>query len=217
MDEVDIFHTKIANKPLRKQFDIYREELPEDILERNKKYVRWQDRKLNIAGKILLMLGFEKYGLDSKYICDLKYTKYGRPHIEELNIDFNISHSGEYVLCALSKSLKLGIDIEEKNEDLDYRTFSNIFNSKELNQIKHSENKIEKFYDYWTSKESVIKAIGKGLSLPLKEIKIYKESVNYDDQVWHIRNLEINELYSSKLATNSSSFKLNFHSKNLFI
>ena len=71
---------------------------------------------------------------------------------------FNISHSGKYVLMAVSTS-EVGVDIEEiKNRDMS--SLVRIFNEAEAKMIKeHSD-----FYYLWCAKESLIKCMGLSVS-----------------------------------------------------
>ena len=88
---------------------------------------------------------------------------------------FNISHSGKYVLMAVSTA-EIGVDIEEiKNKDMS--SLIRIFNEAEAKMIKeHSD-----FYYLWCAKESLIKCMGLTVGkvreipgLPLNGLKTYK-------------------------------------------
>ena len=88
---------------------------------------------------------------------------------------FNISHSGRYVLMAVSTS-EIGVDIEEiKSKDMS--SLVRIFNEAEAKMIKeHSD-----FYYLWCAKESLIKCMGSSInkikevpSLPLNGLKTFK-------------------------------------------
>ena len=88
---------------------------------------------------------------------------------------FNISHSGKYVLMAVSTA-EIGVDIEEvKNKDMS--SLVRIFNEAEAKMIKeHSD-----FYYLWCAKESLIKCMGLSVGkvreipgLPLNGLKTYK-------------------------------------------
>lgn len=109
----------------------------------------------------------------------IKKTNYGKPYLEnELSFHFNISHSGDYVACAIDNKV-LGIDIEEK-KDIDYEGIANnFFCNDEIEFILDGNcyERLTKFYRVWTLKESYIKADGKGLSIPLNSfsIKIHED------------------------------------------
>ena len=114
---------------------------------------------------------------------------------------FNISHSGKYVLMAVSTA-EIGVDIEEiKNKDMS--SLVRIFNEAEAKMIKeHSD-----FYYLWCAKESLIKCMGLSVSkvreipgLPLNGLKTYKgkdyecKSFIYDKHIVSITR-EGNEEY----------------------
>ena len=114
---------------------------------------------------------------------------------------FNISHSGRYVLMAVSTA-EIGVDIEEiKNKDMS--PLVRIFNEAEAKMIKeHSD-----FYYLWCAKESLIKCMGLSVGkvreipgLPLNGLKTYKgkdyqcKSFIYDKHIVSITR-EGNEEY----------------------
>ena len=114
---------------------------------------------------------------------------------------FNISHSGKYVLMAVSTA-EIGVDIEEiKSKDMS--SLVRIFNEAEAKMIKeHSD-----FYYLWCAKESLIKCMGLSVGkvreipgLPLNGLKTYKgkdyqcKSFIYDKHIVSITR-EGNEEY----------------------
>lgn len=118
---------------------------------------------------------------------------------------FNISHSGKYVLMAVSTA-EIGVDIEEiKNKDMS--SLIRIFNEAEAKMIKeHSD-----FYYLWCAKESLIKCMGLTVGkvreipgLPLNGLKTYKgkdyqcKSFIYDKHIVSITR-EGNEEYEIDL------------------
>ncbi|UUZ92003.1 4'-phosphopantetheinyl transferase superfamily protein [Paenibacillus sp. P25] len=95
---------------------------------------------------------------------------YGKPHLTDYPLHFNLSHAGHWVVCAIDEA-PIGIDIEEiKPIDLTIakRFFSHV-EWMDLEQ-KPEEDKLGRFYDLWTLKESYMKNIGLGLSIPLNQI-----------------------------------------------
>ena len=114
---------------------------------------------------------------------------------------FNISHSGRYVLMAVSTA-EIGVDIEEI-KDKDMSSLVRIFNEAEAKMIKeHSD-----FYYLWCAKESLIKCMGLSVGkvreipgLPLNGLKTFKgkdyqcKSFIYDKHIVSITR-EGNEEY----------------------
>lgn len=99
---------------------------------------------------------------------------YGKPYLKGYPIiNFNISHSNDFVVCIIDDK-PIGIDIEQVKQ-IEYRDIAkNFFTTSEYNYIfkQNLESEINKFYKIWTLKESYIKCKGKGLSIPLKSFSI---------------------------------------------
>lgn len=174
--------------------------MPISIQEKNSKYRRWQDRHLHLFGKLLLLSGLKDYGYSISILDEIKFNQYSRPYVDG-NIDFNISHSGEYVICAIGKGLRLGIDIEEIIE-INLNDFRQVMTYEQWYDIIDSKDPIRSFFKYWTIKESVIKADSRGLSIPLLDIHVNNDEVFYEDKMWYLKNLNFINQYCATLATN---------------
>lgn len=89
----------------------------------------------------------------------------------------NISHSGEYFICAFSDD-KIGCDIE-KIREIDYAKISKRFFTKmekdEIESKKKDEDKLNAFFNIWVKKESYIKRDGRGMEIPLDSFSVYDE------------------------------------------
>jgi 4'-phosphopantetheinyl transferase len=104
----------------------------------------------------------------------LSINNNGKPFFEN-GPYFNISHSGHYIVMAVSTS-EVGIDIEE-NKNRDMSSLTRIFNEAEAKVIKEHQD----FYYLWCAKESLIKCMGSTIgtvkeipSLPLNGLKTFK-------------------------------------------
>lgn len=171
----------------------YLEFLPQKFKQEVLKYRRWDDRFNCLFGKLMVCMGSYILGNTSFEFEKIIKDNYGKPYLLDSNFNFNISHSGNTVVCIFSKQ-EIGIDIEEINE-IDYSLFENVFSSQELAEI--NKEGLDKFYEFWTKKESVIKAIGKGMSIPLTEIEIDKGYTTYGDDTWYTKSFKIDNKYCS--------------------
>lgn len=99
-------------------------------------------------------------------ICD----GYGKPHTN--GIEFNISHSGDYVVFACSKS-PLGIDIERIGRGIDIaeRVMTAPEYDEFLNDVKENDRE-DVFCRMWTAKESYMKCSGLGFRLPPDSFRV---------------------------------------------
>ncbi|MDA2157984.1 4'-phosphopantetheinyl transferase family protein [Bacillus cereus group sp. Bc253] len=139
-----------------------------------KKLINKKDKIRTLTGEILIRtIIIQKLKISNKYI---KFNKnqYGKPYLKDYpNFNFNISHSGDYVLCAVDNK-PIGIDVEEV-KDIEYEDIAkSFFTEKEFDYIFNEDLnfQLNKFYELWTLKESYIKCCGQGLLMPLKSFTI---------------------------------------------
>ncbi|BAP58038.1 4'-phosphopantetheinyl transferase [Thioploca ingrica] len=189
------------NKPLltdRRQD--YAVQLPMVLQQKMNRFRRWQDQQAFLFGKLLLQqaLYFMGYPADSLY--QLQYNEYNRPFLEQ-PVDFNISHAGDYVICAITTRGRVGIDIE-LIKPINLEDFQHYLTPQEWQAIISSPVSYEVFYNYWTIKESVIKADGRGLSIPLRDIHFEAGMVRLDKHNWFIHPITVDPRYPCHCATN---------------
>ena len=91
----------------------------------------------------------------------------GKPGLSTGEMAFNISHSGDRVLCAVH-STPIGVDIEQPGEYRD-RVAKRICTPEEYAYIGKDATR---FLEVWTRKEAYAKFIGRGLSITLKSVVV---------------------------------------------
>jgi 4'-phosphopantetheinyl transferase len=102
-------------------------------------------------------------------------NRYGKPALEEHDLEFNLSHSGDFALIAVTQGLKVGVDVERIRADMELeRIASRYFSQGEFSELMtvQSDQRIVAFFNLWTRKEAYIKAQGLGLSLPLESFDV---------------------------------------------
>ena len=126
-----------------------------------------------MLGEALVGLALERYWGLSLGSYRIARGEKGKPFIVDLEkIFFNISHSGDYVVCAVSDS-EIGVDIE-KRAKARMEVAGRFFHKQEVRALEavsgDEQNKL--FYDYWSVKESFLKYIGTGLTRPLNSFVV---------------------------------------------
>ena len=88
--------------------------------------------------------------------ADIGFTlgTHGKPSVPQ--VEFNLSHSGEWALIAVS-DVPLGVDIEKIRERFDYRALAKRF-------LGAEPRTVEAFFHLWTEREAYVKATGEGIS-----------------------------------------------------
>lgn len=108
-----------------------------------------------------------------------EYNPYGKPSLIVAQsgdtLRFNLSHSHELGLIAITKNRDIGVDIERINPnfpclEIAEKFFSPLENTVLRSLSEHLQNPA--FFACWTRKEAYIKAVGKGLSIPLNQFDV---------------------------------------------
>ena len=195
-----ILYTILEKSLEETRFQSLLAQLPAELQKKARRYIRRQDAEAYLLGKLLLVEGLQRFGLDGLALFhQLQYTSFGRPYLTG-PIDFNISHSGEYALCALSSQRRVGIDVEKAGPvNLDH--FRTQMTAAEWAQVSGDPDPTRAFYDYWTRKEAAIKAHGQGLSLPLKEVAIGEGEVVMEGMAWPLYEIQLSSGYVCHLVT----------------
>jgi 4'-phosphopantetheinyl transferase len=194
---VEILYTNMSMN--HKCFNDNLNKLPDNTKKSILKFYRWEDRYSALIGKLLLLKGLKNLGFHDLTIEDLNYTKNNRPYFDA-ELDFNISHSHSIVVCVLSSTVKLGIDVE-RIVPIDTTDFKSQFTSLEWNEIIHAG--ATNFFRFWTRKEAVLKADGRGLTLSMNEIDIREDSVVIGNNTWYLYEVPLHRGYSCHLATDA--------------
>ena len=134
---------------------------------RKKEHILRQKTKQNadnmLIGEILAKVAIKKtFGIDiskQEFVCN----EYGKPYLLNYpDVHFNISHSGQYVACAVSDK-PVGIDIQKISE-YNPAVAKRVCSVQELKCIESSTDKSSEFIKLWTQKEAVIKMHGTGIA-----------------------------------------------------
>ncbi|HDX9703232.1 TPA: 4'-phosphopantetheinyl transferase superfamily protein [Bacillus thuringiensis] len=110
----------------------------------------------------------------------IRADEYGKKAIKnDKGIHFSVSYTEEWLLIGLSCK-SLGVDIE-KIRSIDYKGISNYFSYDEQSFLEatDSRNGEKEFFRIWTAKESYMKYLGKGLSIPLDSFTVPLRGENY--------------------------------------
>jgi 4'-phosphopantetheinyl transferase len=203
---VRIYSTEFKDPIPNDQLDALLAGLPVDIADKVRGYRRWQDACGCLFGKLLLKEALKEQG-EAAGLHQLQYTGYGRPWLQNCR-DFNISHSGQRVVCAIADTGGIGIDLEEIKH-LHIEDFKDQFTPGEWNDITSAPHPLYTFYHFWTAKESIIKADGRGLHLPLAGISIQPDTpILLASRYWRLQPLTSFPDYACHVAAEHPADKL---------
>jgi 4'-phosphopantetheinyl transferase len=142
------------------------------------KFYHKEGYSINVFTRYLLRSLLSRYLRCFRGEIIFSYNKFNKPRIADsinnLDITFNISHSGSVIVIAISKAQDIGVDIEIKKEIKleDYDKY--IFTTRELYHLNSLEKIefLEAFYKIWTCKEAFSKVVGKGFTLNFKDVEV---------------------------------------------
>lgn len=133
------------------------------------------DYDRHVAGRAALRLQLGALLNRDPKSLSLQTTNYGKPFMADCGVAFNLSHSGDWMLFAFSRSTEIGVDIEHVRPLSDMREIAKQnFSPSEFArwQAIPEWDRTEAFYRCWTRKESFIKAMGEGLSCALETFEV---------------------------------------------
>lgn len=170
-------------------FDCLTEIISEYRIKKAIKYKSEKDRKLSILSSLLLDKALQKYGLCEQ---NMQYStnEYGKPYfINAKELHFSISHSGDYAMVVLSDK-EIGCDIQQI-KDINMGIADRFFTADEREYVKSTGD----FFRIWTYKESFIKAVGKGLAIPLnsftiKGLETDKPYCEYEGKIYRFKEFD---------------------------
>lgn len=193
-----------------------------DELQRASRFYFKRDRRQFIVRRgILKQIIAEYVDIDPKNLL-FGYNPSGKPFLlndsPPHNLRFNMSHSKNMALYAISFGKEVGIDIEYMQKDIEFQQIIDRFFSqseREYLQKINIDSRKEEFFKIWTRKEAILKALGKGLSFPLQMVNVpYKRSnfifrINRDgnhgkNSFWNVQDLLPANNYVASVAIEGS-------------
>ncbi|MDT0498774.1 4'-phosphopantetheinyl transferase superfamily protein [Algiphilus sp. W345] len=167
---------------------------------RRSQLLGWPDRRArqrSLIASRLLLEGLRRLGHPPDVLASLHYPARAKPRLPGLGLDFSISHCEGLVLCGLSASGPLGVDVEAPGS-CTASVFRRYLSEAERAWAGDDPNR---FARLWTRKEAIVKADGTGLAgLHRVVLDIDGRSAQLDGQTWHTAALEVGSQHIAHLA-----------------
>ncbi len=155
---------------------LYENLLSADEVARMKRFRFPQHRQQHLVTRALARAVLSQYADVPPECWVFTQNEYGRPEVAGPvvpEVKFNLTHTDGLVACAVGKAEQIGIDAENLDRRLAQGELLELaeryFAPSECAALRKlpAEKRRERFFAYWTLKESYIKARGRGISLPL--------------------------------------------------
>ena len=174
----------------------YRQLLTEEEIQRVARYRFEHLRHDALITRALVRTVLSRYAKVDSRLWRFEKGERDKPEIIDppLPLRFNISHTKSVIVCAVALEYDLGIDVEHVYRDSDVLGITDRFFSQqeisELFSLSTEAQQRSRFFDYWTLKESYIKALGGGLSIPLDEFSFHI-GIAEEDEAGQCQNSQI--------------------------
>jgi 4'-phosphopantetheinyl transferase len=144
--------------------------LSADERDRAGRFHREADWRRFVVARGALRIILARYlGSDARALA-FRYGPFGKPELPDAPLRFNLSHSGDLALCAVTRGRAVGVDVEQLRPVADCEQLAARYFSPEehaaLVQLSAAARS-RAFLACWTRKEAYVKARGDGLSFPL--------------------------------------------------
>jgi 4'-phosphopantetheinyl transferase len=151
--------------------------LSDDERARAAKFHFERDRKNFVAGRSLLRVILGHYLEIGPSQITLAYEERGKPRLPAPDgvppLHFNLSHSRNLALCAVSRFAAVGVDVEQIRPMPELADIAASFCSMPENALLNAappDKKLEVFFSIWTRKEACLKATGEGIASALAQL-----------------------------------------------
>ncbi len=149
--------------------------------------------------------------LDPAHIC-IAYNRHGKPYVAGSEVHFNVSHSGNWAMIAVSIGAEVGIDLERIEPSFaQERTPERFFSPSEAARLRAipESQQTEAFFRCWTRKEAYVKARGLGMALPLDSFDVSFEpgepaALLHGADGWSIEDLDAPPGYAAAVVAEGS-------------
>jgi len=190
-----------------------RARLTDAELERAAKFFKQKDTENFILCRGLLRKILGNHLDTSPAALTFERNEHGKPHVEQASLpaqprtEFNLSHSRDRLLIAITTGRALGIDIEFRRSGINMNAIADRwFSHKEREFFQTLENPEKGFFDIWAKKEAYVKALGTGIFKELNSFTVPLENepnipMLGKNREWFFQPLEIDPAYAAALVS----------------
>lgn len=139
------------------------------------RFVRPEDRRRFAIGRGTLRRILGGYLGRDPASLRFAHNPHGKPGLEGTSLRFNLSHSGSLMLVAVADGRELGVDIEQVRPEFGGEAIARrFFAPAEVEALLAlpAADRTLAFFRGWSRKEAYIKAVGKGLAMPLDQFEV---------------------------------------------
>jgi 4'-phosphopantetheinyl transferase len=203
-DSIEIWNVHLPDHAAEE--DRCRSILADDEMERASKFRIPADRSRFILCRGLLRRilgnGLNRSPESIRFFC----SEHGKPFLAGHELEFNVSHSRDRLLVAVTCGRAVGVDIEFRRSGLNMAAIAKRwFAPNEQQFFQTLENPEDGFFDIWAKKEAYVKALGAGIYKDLNSFEVPTDrTANIpmpgNSPGWFFQTLEIDPAYAAALV-----------------
>lgn len=148
------------------------------------------------------------------------YGDQGKPFLKKHSLQFNISHSDDFALFAITENQEIGVDVEKigtEDKSAVAKRFFSAREYRELQALPESERNAA-FYRVWAKKEALVKALGSGVFVAMDSFSVSSEDISEmvmmshlsGSRQYHVKNINAHPDYQAALAASKSVSEIKF-------
>jgi 4'-phosphopantetheinyl transferase len=196
---------------------VYAAALTREERARYERFRRQEDRDELALGRALARWALSRHAGLPRSAWQFTLTSHGRPDVANRgyeHVRFNLTHSSGLVACVVGDDLEVGVDVEATDRlDDPLEIAEHYFSPGEVEALLRlpKAKQRTRFFEYWTLKESYIKARGLGLAIPLEEFSFlldggdpigiaFSGAIADDPSRWHFAQPRISARHSAAVA-----------------
>jgi 4'-phosphopantetheinyl transferase len=221
--EVHLWQTRVDSESL--QESDFLGALSRDEQTRANRFRFPKDRDQYIVGRSMTRAVLGCYIGCNPHEIRFCYSSYGKPGLPadfQTDLHFNLSHSEQLVLLAITYGSEIGVDVEfMRSNVVNGALAEKVFSAQEIAtfHVLPLELKHRAFFNGWTRKEAFIKAMGEGLSMPLDRFDVSIHPVEpakllsirpdpAELERWSLRDLELAGGYVGAIVVGKQDWHL---------
>jgi len=180
--------------------------LSEKEREKAARFHREPDRQSSVAARGALRILLSGYAGIPAAEIEFNYSENGKPHVADSDVDFNVSHSADWVVLAFGRHRNIGVDVEKIKWDMDVQSIaSRYFAPEEIALIENAEDRHSIFFQLWACKEAYVKACGSALFRELGRFSVPVDGGGLPEvgekDGWIFQRLEAGSKYAAAVVT----------------
>ena len=220
--EVQLWRTALTD--FRTRVGEFQHVLSANEQSRAARFVRVTDQENYVIDRAILRLLLSKYLRISQAEIEIECNEFGKPFVPKIlnqkDIRFNLSHSGDLCVLGFRQEGEIGVDIEKIREDLAMddlaRRYFSPLEIAEFEGLPNAQRKLG-FFLGWTRKEAYVKAVGDGLQRPLDEFSMTltpgetPKLSSADSQRWTVFSFDPGAGYVGAVVTDSDLSNVSYY------